>query len=299
VYLRDTDEPHETLVIDQRYQQGEGWTPLGLPGQTTFTIPDAVLIRGDRQYGVGANVAAEHAGLVLDFQNTLTIQDYGRLSVDAAAFVPRVAPTMTAGGLLQVAGAFTPPVPLTVIAGGRVAVTSTLTLNVPLTLTGGSLQVDGTLTSSLPLTVSASNLTADRIVAPALSVTSGGVLTSLTSTETRMRKLEVQVAGTLLVDATSRIDVSGNGYLAGRTTGNTTVGGATGAGGGSYGGRGGIWFGSTNALYGDFADPDDWGSGGAHLAGGGLVRVTAGTFSLGGRILANGFGGGGGAGAGC
>jgi hypothetical protein len=47
-----------------------------------------------------------------------------------------------------------------------------------------------------------------------------------------MHKLEVQVSGTLTVDASSKIDVSAKGYLGGnpvgRTTGNTTVGGATG-----------------------------------------------------------------------
>ncbi len=41
-------------------------------------------------------------------------------------------------------------------------------------------------------------------------------------------KLDLTVAEQVIVDATSKIDVSGKGYLAGRTTGNTTVGGATG-----------------------------------------------------------------------
>ena len=80
---------------------------------------------------------------------------------------------------------------------------------------------------------------ADRIVGPAVSVVNRGVVTSLTSTATQMRKLELEVSGALSVDATSRIDVSGKGYLPGRTTGNTTVGGATGNSGGSYGGLGG------------------------------------------------------------
>src|SRR5207253_6803691 len=59
VFLRDTDEPDGTLIIEQRYGQGTGSTPLGLPGQTTFSIPDKVVIRGDQQYGVGAQVIAE------------------------------------------------------------------------------------------------------------------------------------------------------------------------------------------------------------------------------------------------
>ena len=64
---------------------------------------------------------------------------------------------------------------------------------------------------------------------------------------------------------------------------------------------------STNAVYGDYADPDDWGSGGtiglgsSSTAGGGLVRIVAATLQLDGQVLANGGGtndGGGGSGGG-
>ena len=56
----------------------------------------------------------------------------------------------------------------------------------------------------------------------------GGVLTHTANTTTATHKLDLTVTEQVIVDATSRIDVSGKGYLAGRTTGNTTVGGATG-----------------------------------------------------------------------
>ena len=81
------------------------------------------------------------------------------------------------------------------------------------------------------------------------------------------------------------IDVSGKGYAAGRTSGNTTVGASTQFSGGSYGGLGA---GSANAVYGDYAGPQDWGSGGGNAPGGGRVRLVATTLQLEGQLLANG-----------
>ncbi len=103
---------------------------------------------------------------------------------------------------------------------------------------GGRLELTGTATFAGPLTVTGNNSQAalERLVAPAVSVLSSGLVTTFASTATEMHKLELEVSGTILVDATSKINVSGKGYLPGRTTGNTTEGGATGSSGGSYGG---------------------------------------------------------------
>ena len=62
----------------------------------------------------------------------------------------------------------------------------------------------------------------------------------------------------------------------------------------SYGGLGG---GPSNPVYGNLADPNEPGSGGAASVGpagngGGLIRISAQTFILNGSILANGEGGG-------
>ena len=123
---------------------------------------------------------------------------------------------------------------------------------------------------------------------------------------------------TLFIDSTSKIDVSGKGYLGGypggvngvsigRTLGNTTAGGSTSSNGGGYGGLGG----SGNATYGDYANPNDVGSGGGGLYisyygsyyaggnGGGYINISAQTINLSGSIVANGGSGGyGGAGSG-
>lgn len=159
--------------------------------------------------------------------------------------------------------------------------------------------------SHAPLVLQGATLSTTHIVAPSLSLTGGSVLATFVATTTAVSKLELEISGTLLVEASSKIDVSEKGYLTGRTTGNTTVGGATGRSGGSYGGLGGkVVDGAPNAAYGDYADPDDWGSGGGGTrggAGGGLVRITAGKMQLDGQLLADGLrsdDGGGGSGGG-
>ena len=153
-----------------------------------------------------------------------------------------------------------------------------------------------------------------------LILTNGAVLThtnsGMISTLMGEPKLEL-VVDHLIIDATSRIDVSGRGYLGGRrggngdvgrTLGNTTVGGSVRRSGGSYGGLGSSGAEPVvNAVYGDYADPNELGSGGGSDSngggnGGGLVRITAGLLELEGQILANGgngdFYGGGGSGGG-
>ena len=84
----------------------------------------------------------------------------------------------------------------------------------------------------------------------------------------------------------------GKGYVAGHTTGNTSEGGATSKAAASYGGLGEMSPGaSTNAVYGSYTDPDDWGSGGGGPdggSGGGLVRIQAESLTVIGQILANG-----------
>ena len=111
------------------------------------------------------------------------------------------------------------------------------------------------------------------------------MLTCPASTAIQMHKLEVEVSGPITVSPDSRIDVSGKGYVLGRTSGNTTNGAVTGTSGGSYGGLGGSRGGSANAVYGDYATPEDWGSGGQEASGGGRVKLVAQGLQLDGQLL--------------
>jgi hypothetical protein len=133
------------------------------------------------------------------------------------------------------------------------------------------------------------------IDAHSITIQNGALLTTLATNSSQEYSLLMTVAGTLSLDATSVIDVSGKGYGQGTTLGNTTVGGAGWQTGGSYGGSGNGRE-QTNATYGDFRNPNELGSGGgapgsgdgAGGAGGGLVRITAATATIDGAIWANG-----------
>src|SRR5208282_6946912 len=118
-----------------------------------------------------------------------------------------------------------------------------------------------------------------------VQLVNGAVLThdAVTATETHM--LDLTVTQQVIVDPSSSINVSGKGYAAGYTTGNTTTGGATGYSGGSYGGLG---YSTTNSVYGDYADPEEPGAGGANASGAGLVQIAAATLQLDGQVAADG-----------
>jgi RHS repeat-associated protein len=129
-----------------------------------------------------------------------------------------------------------------------------------------------------------------------LSLLNGAMLTHLPVTGEQVHSLDVRVAGAFTIDAASKINVAGRGYLPGRTVGNTTEGAAGERAGGSYGGLGGRGYygGIPNRVYGDYRNPNEHGTGGSIAGvGGGLVRIRAGSFLMDGLITANGVAGGG------
>ena len=157
---------------------------------------------------------------------------------------------------------------------------------------GKTLQVNGRI-----LTLTGSHTFAN------LSLLNGAVLRHEPTTSTKLNKLELTITGALQIDATSRIDVSGLGFLAAGRPGNPfpnggmTLGFQQGSGslsGGSYGGLGGSGSNSTaNPVYGEFRNPNEPGSGGGAFGvpggnGGGIVRIVAQSLSLNGVIRANG-----------
>ena len=115
-----------------------------------------------------------------------------------------------------------------------------------------------------------------------VQIINGGVLTHRAATLASDAKL-ILTTPSLVIDASSRIDVSGKGL---------GVNGATGRSGGSYGGRGGANRGVSNAQYGDIRNPLDFGSGGSgNGLGGGVVKIIADALQLDGEIRANGSNG--------
>ena len=131
------------------------------------------------------------------------------------------------------------------------------------------------------------------IEAGSLSVLSGAMLTHPLTTTEQEFALRVRVTNALTVDALSSINVSARGYRAGYTLGNSTTEASNGKSGGSYGGLGCPDSGTANAVYGDYRNPNEPGSGGVLRdgcggTGGGLVRIIAGSALIDGAILANG-----------
>ena len=161
------------------------------------------------------------------------------------------------------------------------------------------------LAGALEVSSGAELIPVKRVIASTIDVIDNSVVAQFPTTATQFFKVDLNTAG-LTVDATSRIDATGRGFLGGGKPGNPfvvgpggsgmTAGfqlGSTGRSGGSYGGLGGSSAGSANPVYGVDTDPNEPGSGGASAAGtagsgGGLVRIAAQTFTLNGQIKADG-----------
>ena len=142
-----------------------------------------------------------------------------------------------------------------------------------------------------------------------LKVIENGLISHFGSTDTFTSGLYL-TTGSMIIDSTGRIDVTGRGYRGGRitinydpglTTGNTP--GSPGGAGGSHGGLGGHYSaggaGIAAPVYDSETNPMDLGGGGGNWggtvsgAGGGRVLITTGLLSFDGAIIADGAGSGG------
>jgi hypothetical protein len=193
-----------------------------------------------------------------------------------------------------------------VIGKSKVKCDDRFTVNTELLVDGSNLTIYD-ITADKVIISNGSNFITNVVTADTASLTNGGTLTQWNTTATTTYKLELNVTTALTIDSTSKIDVTGKGYLGGyaggntnttgHTYGNTITGGSTNYSGGSYGGSGGIYSnGSVNAIYGELMNPNELGSGGGggqHISypggnGGGLVKITAGALTLDGGIIADG-----------
>jgi hypothetical protein len=196
--------------------------------------------------------------------------------------------------------------------GSATPVTVTGALSLPnattLTVSSATVSFAQPIRSSLPavqtLNVSSGTLSLSETAAVSFATVNltTGTLTHAAQGTTGKVWLELNVSGTVTVDANSSINVNGKGYLGapisgvstpGRTAGNVL--GPSGNAAGSYGGFGAVNGGVAMPVYGLATDPAELGSGGADWQssapggnGGGLVRIQAGTLNLSGSILANG-----------
>jgi hypothetical protein len=180
---------------------------------------------------------------------------------------------------------------LLAVAGARPLQGATIVLSQATVISTEDLSYDGAdlVVSNCTVTIAGAHQFSS------LAVVKGGLVTHPASTASQEFRMELAIQGQLQIDATSSIDVTGAGYLPGRTLGNTTVGAAGGAAGGSYGGTGGTSYygGTANRGYGDYANPNELGSGGGYNGtGAGLVRIICSEAWIDGAVLANGTAGG-------
>ncbi|TSC81395.1 MAG: hypothetical protein G01um101418_235, partial [Parcubacteria group bacterium Gr01-1014_18] len=142
-----------------------------------------------------------------------------------------------------------------------------------------------------------------------LNLINDGRLRHLRTTTSTIPKLTLNITGTLLIDGTTSLDVTGKGFLGGSNSG-ASVNGQTsnGAGGqqagtdvyngGSHGGLGGQQIVvAKNPVFDSILNPSEPGGGGSNNQGanlgndgGGVVFITAGTLTVNGSIKADGEG---------
>ncbi|HXA17287.1 MAG TPA: Ig-like domain-containing protein [Thermoanaerobaculia bacterium] len=131
------------------------------------------------------------------------------------------------------------------------------------------------------------------------TIENNSLLTHAANSSATVSRLVIN-AGTMTVDATSRIDASGKGYQGavndyGITWPFTTTGGSNQGSAGSHGGEGGHGGSPFAATFGSAFDPNEPGGAGGHSGtyagneGGGIIRIKAQSLNLDGSILANGF----------
>lgn len=188
------------------------------------------------------------------------------------------------------------------VVNGNMQITGNGHLHVGGTLTvRGNLIVDGSQQLSADsiivegdLVLTAANLElniANKVsVAGNVLLSSGSVVTvpAADKSTNTIYSLAMAIQGTLTIDDTSAMDLTGKGYPAGYTIG---FGDITEKVGGSYGGSGGgASYYDTTSAYGDFRQVSFAGGGGYGSAGGGLLELDAGAIDLqgNGAILANG-----------
>ncbi|MEO0797488.1 MAG: LamG domain-containing protein, partial [Verrucomicrobiota bacterium] len=133
------------------------------------------------------------------------------------------------------------------------------------------------------------------ITVGSMQLINGAKLTTSATTSTQEYRLNLKVLGALTIDASSSIDVSGKGYLAGFTQGNFEYSiTEDDKAGGSHGGLGAFYHGASSNSYGNFTYPTDLGSGATirrsiEGVGGGAIYLDVVDLILDGAILANGL----------
>ncbi len=280
---------------------------IGDDDPTTFTIIDntATTITVDAADGDLTTVAAVGDSYIGVYTfNDLRIRNDARVFTEDNVVVHGVF-ELTNGGVLTANYIDVTQADDLVIVDGELNSSEPLFDNLAeLTLIDDVIVLNGSLGSNMgTVRLDNSRLSTTAIEAERIVLENTSTLSHPATTTQQVYRLELTV-DELVIDGTSRIDVSGKGYLGGgrgdnssvngMTLGNTTTGGSEGYSGASYGGlgcQGYSYF--VNDVYGDYRNPNESGSGGgggsgSGGSGGGLVRINAGSVTIDGHISAGG-----------
>ena len=320
IYLNVTNKAESELIIANQGIVTSNATPVMGGDYATVTVNGDSVISG--YYTTGTDMVVINTRLsdknalnlignllitnsTLDLSENLTVP--GNLTMNNGS--------LNLGSTLRLLGDGSPGRAGTLtLSGSTLNITGSITASGDLTTTGSTLNAMDTITIDGSLESTKSSMTFSKKIHVAGNVTLLGqsLLTHFFATTTSESRLELSVSGAMSVDATSKIDVTGRGYLGawksgngniGRTLGNSDNGGSYGGGGGSYGGLGGFnpaptgtdYGGFVGSTYGHLANPNELGSGGgtsfywsSGSNGGGLVQIKAGSLELNGNIRADG-----------
>ena len=284
----------------------------------SMTLPTFNVLASGGKSGDGSNAASNGgAGTIYLKDNTKTKPDViinnGGITTSNATSIPGGdygSVTVKSGSVVSATGSYTIESDM-VVTDTQLSVSGNFNLPANLTITNSSINVSGTVTVPGNLTMNKGSLTLkDTLqVTGNIVLTNQSVLSHYGASTTAQWKLDI-TAPSIIIDSTSKIDVTGKGYLGSwqngngglpRRNGNVTYGTTSDVyNGGSYGGLGGIYTGNVNGSYGDMTDPNDLGSGGSGHPnytgnyggnGGGLIRLKTGMLTLNGSIVADGVGG--------
>ncbi|MCP4327260.1 MAG: hypothetical protein GY791_02325, partial [Alphaproteobacteria bacterium] len=110
---------------------------------------------------------------------------------------------------------------------GTLDVNSIEVTNFPIFVSNGGITVHGKVINASDYTLNNSTIVVASVMSDTLTLTNNSLLTHPSTTTTEEYSLDLNITGTLTIDTTSSIDVSGRGYLGGRRGDNNSGYGRT------------------------------------------------------------------------
>lgn len=261
VFMRDLDETNGELIVDNNSTTTSNYTPQ-YSNQTdqlnqNMTFKD-IKIRGGAKYLINtdATLTVTNPELITGNSTASTITNRGTINL------PETTSINTNMGCFYNYGTFNGPRTLNFTGGIDFCPSGSGTIQYPMSMTFGNL-------SGMEM----NDYTPTRsFVAQSVTVNNDGFITHSANDNTLQHMINLDVAGDVILNSGSTINVNGKGYAGGKGPGG--VGNYASSLGASHGGVGARSSSSYNYLpaYGSITEPTELGS----SSGGGSVKIHAG-----------------------